>query len=222
MKRIVLLSWILLSVGCMFAEKHWQTHFSYNSVQQIAMDKDEVYALANGKMFSVNQKTERLTLFTNFSGLHGTEIVQLAYDDVSEQLLIFYSDGKLDILHNKKMKYVADLYNKQITSSKRCNNVTFKGNMAYLSMDFGILTFDIEEYKFVDTYYIAPEAQEVKVTDVMFCGDSIYAQTPEIVYVAHTEDNIVDFRYWKECRKLPQAFDTKKGKEYINKQGDIW
>ena len=222
MKRIVLLSWILLSVGCAFAENHWQTHFSYNSVQQIAMDKDEVYALANGKMFSVNQKTERLTLFTNFSGLHGTEIVQLAYDDVSEQLLIFYSDGKLDILHNKKMKYVADLYNKQITSSKRCNNVTFKGNMAYLSMDFGILTFNIEEYKFVDTYYIAPEAQEVKVTDVMFSGDSIYAQTPEIVYVAHTEDNIVDFRYWKECRKLPQAFDTKKGKEYINKQGDIW
>ena len=222
MKRIVLLSWILLSVGYTFAEKHWQTHFSYNSVQQIAMDKDEVYALANGKMFSVNQKTERLTLFTNFSGLHGTEIVQLAYDDMSEQLLIFYSDGKLDILHNKKVKYVADLYNKQITSSKRCNNVTFKGNMAYLSMDFGILTFDIEEYKFVDTYYIAPEAQEVKVTDVMFCGDSIYAQTPEVAYVAHMEDNIVDFRYWKECKKLPQGFDTKKGKEYVNQQGDVW
>ena len=222
MKRILLLSWILLSVGFVFAEKHWQTHFSYNSVQQIAMDQDEVYALANGKMFSVNQKTEHLTLFTNFSGLHGTEIVQLAYDDQSEQLLILYSDGKLDILHNKKVKYVADLYNKQITSSKKCNNVTFQGKMAYLSMDFGIITFDVEEYKFVDTYYIAPEAKEVKVTDVMFCGDSIYAQTPEVVYVAHAEDNIVDFRYWKECKKLPQAFDTKKGKEYVNKQGDVW
>lgn len=222
MKRIILLSWILLSAGCMFAEKHWRTHFSYNSVQQIAMDQEEVYALANGKMFSVNQETERLTLFTNFSGLHGTEIVQLAYDDIREQLLIFYSDGKLDILHNKKVKYVADLYNKQITSSKRCNNVTFQGKIAYLSMDFGIITFDVEEYEFVDTYYIAPEAQEVKVTDVMFYGDSIYAQTPKVTYVAHVKDNIVDFRYWKECKKLPQSFDAKKGKEYVNKHGDIW
>lgn len=209
-------------VGSIFAEKHWRTHFSYNSVQQIAIDQEEVYALANGKMFSVNQKTERLTLFTNFSGLHGTEIVQLAYDEMREQLLIFYSDGKLDILRDKKVQYVADLYNKQITSSKRCNNVTFQGKTAYLSMDFGIITFDVEAYEFVDTYYIAPEAQEVKVTDVMFCGDSIYAQTPKVTYVAHTEDNIVDFRCWKECKKLPQSFDSKKGKEYVNKQGDIW
>lgn len=222
MKRIILLSWILLSAGCVFAEKHWRTHFSYNSVQQIAMDQEEVYALANGKMFSVNQRTEQITLFTNFSGLHGTEIVQVAYDSDRNQLLIFYSDGKLDILRNKKMSYVTDLYNKQMTSSKRCNNITFRGDIAYLSMDFGILTFDLEKYEFVDTYYIAPEAQEVKVTDVMFCGDSIYAQTPKVTYVAHIEDNIVDFRYWKECKKLPQAFDTKKGKEYVNKQGDIW
>jgi hypothetical protein len=206
----------------LFAENHWRTHFSYNSVQQIAIDNNEVYALANGKMFSINQQTEQLTLFTNFSGLHGVEIVQIAYDKVREQLLILYADGKMDIMRNGKIHYIPDLYNKQITLSKRCNNITFQDKVAYLSMDFGILTFDLEDYKFVDTYYIAPAAKEIQVIDVMFNGDSIYAKTPNVVYAAHTNDNIVDFRYWHISQILPIPFDTKKGKEYISKKGDIW
>lgn len=223
MKRVVLIVWtLLLCGGNLFATKHWQTHFSYNSVQVIAMDQDEVYALANGKLFSINQQTEQLTLFTNFSGLHGTEIAYIAYDESREQLLILYSDGKIDIRRNKNMYYVSDLYSKQMTYSKRCNNITIQGDMAYLSMDFGILTFDLEAYEFVDTYYIGPEAQDVRVTDVMFVGDSIYAQTPNTIYSAHIDDNVVDFRVWNKCNKLPQAFDVKKGKEYVDKSGGIW
>lgn len=223
MKKILLICSLLLQYTCcLFAENHWRTHFSYNSVQQIAMDNNEVYALANGKMFSINQQTEQLTLFTNFSGLHGTEIVQIAYDNIREQLLILYADGKMDIMRNGKIHYIPDLYNKQITLSKRCNNITFQDKVAYLSMDFGILTFDLEDYKFVDTYYIAPEAKEIQVIDVMFNGDSIYAQTPNVVYAAHTKDDIVDFRYWHICQVLPTPFDIKKGQEYISPKGDIW
>ena len=132
MKRVVLIVWtLLLCGGNLFATKHWQTHFSYNSVQVIAMDQDEVYALANGKLFSINQQTEQLTLFTNFSGLHGTEIAYIAYDESREQLLILYSDGKIDIRRNKNMYYVSDLYSKQMTYSKRCNNITIQGDMAF-------------------------------------------------------------------------------------------
>ena len=223
MKKILLLCSLLLQYTCcLFAENHWRTHFSYNSVQQIAMDNNEVYALANGKLFSINQQTEQLTLFTNFSGLHGTDIVQIAYDNAHEQLLILYVDGKMDIMRNGRIHYIPDLYNKQITLSKRCNNITFQDKMAYLSMDFGILTFDLEEYEFVDTYYIAPAAKEVQVTDVMFYGDSIYAQTPKVIYAAHTEDDIVDFRYWHACQVPPTPFDTTKGQEYISRKGDVW
>ena len=223
MKKILIIS--ILTFHYLFAfssEKHWRTHFAYNSVQQIAMDKTEVYALANGKMFSINQQTEELTLFNNFSGLHGTEIAQIAYDDAREQLLILYVDGKMDILHNQYMQYVPDLYNKQMTSSKKCNNITIHNNIAYLSMDFGILTFDLNLYEFVDAYYIGPEAAEVVVTDVMLHGDSIYAKNVATIYAAHLQDNIVDFRYWHVCSKLPQPFDEKKGKEYTSDNGKIW
>ena len=154
------------------------------------MDQNELYALANGKLYSVNQTSEELTLYTNFSGLHGTEINQLAYDSVRNQMLILYTDGKMDIFRNNRMIYISDLYNKKMTSSKKCNNITIHKDMAYLSMDFGILSFDLNLYEFVDTYYIGPEASEVVVKDVMFYGDSIYAQTPSKNYVANVKDKV--------------------------------
>ena len=126
-------------------EHHWRTHFAYNSVQQIALDDNQVYALANGKLFSIDQTSEKITLYNNFSGFHGTDITQLIYDSIRNQLLLMYTDGKMDVWHpNQSMQYVPDLYNKQMTASKKCNNITIAENMAYLAMDFGILTFDLD------------------------------------------------------------------------------
>lgn len=211
-------------VACMvFAgEMKWQTHFAYNNVEQIALYGDEVYALANGKIFSINQMTEHVTLYNNQSGLHGMEIVQLMADTARNQMLIVYADGKIDVLCKGTMYYISDLYSKKMTSSKRCNNVTIAGDLAYLSMDFGILTFDLNRYEFPNTFYIGAEASDVRVLDVVLMGDSIHAKTAAGVYSACLADNIVDFRYWHLSKGTHVVFDTKKGKEYVNKLGDVW
>ena len=211
-------------VACMvFAgEMKWQTHFAYNNVEQIALYGDEVYALANGKIFSINQMTEHVTLYNNQSGLHGMEIVQLMADTARNQMLIVYADGKIDVLCKGTMHYISDLYSKKMTSSKRCNNVTIAGDLAYLSMDFGILTFDLNRYEFPNTFYIGAEASDVRVLDVVLMGDSIHAKTAAGVYSACLADNIVDFRYWHLSKGTHVVFDTKKGKEYVNKLGDVW
>jgi predicted phosphohydrolase len=94
--------------------------------------------------------------------------------------------------------------------------------MAYLAMDFGILTMDLEQYELVNTYYIGPEASEVIVNDIMISGDSIYAKVGDLVYAAHMEDNIVDYRYWTSRPASSIVFDTKKGKEYTTSNGDKW
>lgn len=226
--------YLILHIACLMSimawaqerneQKHWRTYFAYNSVQVIAMDaQEEVYAVANGKLFSIHPTSEKLTLYNNFSGMHGTDIAQIAYDQARKQMLIMYTDGKMDIWHdNKQMQYISDLYNKQMTASKKCNNITIAGNMAYLSMDFGILTFDLEQYELVDAFYIGAEASEVSVSDVMIQGDSIYAKTRDSVYVAHMQDNIVDYRYWTSRAAASVVFDSKKGREYTSSNGDIW
>lgn len=221
-KSFVVVFLSVLSTACFATGLKWQTHFSYNKVEQIALYEDEVYALANGKLFSINQETEQLTLYNNKSGVHGMEIVQLMTDTLHNQLLIMYMDGKMDILCGGVFHYVSDLYNKKMTSSKICNNITIVGELAYLSMDFGILTFDLNKYEFKNTYYIGPEASDVKVLDVILEGDSIYAKTAEGIYSAAIQDNIVDFRYWHITKDTMVVFDTQKTKEYQSEEGNVW
>lgn len=204
------------------AVSQWKTHFSYNDVEQIAVSKTHVYAMANGAMFSIDKQTEQLTTYNSQSGMHGTEIARLAYDEAREQLLIFYADGKLDILRDGRMRYVPDLYNKRMTASKYCNNVTISGNKAYLSMEFGVLLFDLERYEFRDAYYIGAQAAEVQVQDVMLYGDSIYAKTVAGNYCAALADKLVDYHYWHECSTLPAPFNADKGKQYIDSRFNTW
>ncbi len=222
MKKLILLCLCFISITTWATSEKWTTHFAYNSVQLIAVTETDVYALANGAMFSVNKLSEELTKYDNRYGLHGTTIAYIAYDEERSQLLILYEDGKMDIWCNGHITYISDLYNKRMTASKKCNNVTIHDNWAYLSMEFGILLFDLVRWEFKDTYYIGDEAAEIRVTDVMLHEDSIYAQTQNGVLVACTKDKLVDFRYWHQCEKLPVAFDAKKGKEYTDDKGDFW
>lgn len=222
MKKILLLCFCLTSIHTWAAKERWNTHFAYNSVQLIAVTETETYALANGAMFSVNKTSEQLTKYDNRFGLHGTTIAYLAYDEARSQLLILYEDGKLDIICNGRITYISDLYNKRMTASKKCNNVTIHDHWAYLSMEFGILLFDLVKWEFKDAYYIGEEAAEIRVTDVMLYGDSIYAQTPDGNYCANLNDKLVDFRFWHKCATLPKPFDTTKGKEYTDERGDFW
>ena len=222
MKKILLLCFCLASIHMWAAKEKWTTHFAYNSVQLIAVTETETYALANGAMFSVNKVTEQLTKYDNRFGLHGTTIAYLAYDEVRSQLLIMYEDGKLDIVCDGHITYISDLYNKRMTASKKCNNITIHDHWAYLSMEFGILKFDLIRWEFKDIYYIGEDAAEIRVTDVMLHEDSIYAQTPNGNYCANLTDKLVDFRFWHKCTTLPKAFDGKKGKEYTDERGDLW
>ena len=222
MKKIILLCLCFISITTWATSEKWTTHFAYNSVQLIAVTETDVYALANGAMFSVNKLSEELTKYDNRYGLHGTTVAYIAYDEERSQLLILYEDGKMDIWCNGHITYISDLYNKRMTASKKCNNVTIHDNWAYLSMEFGILLFDLVRWEFKDTYYIGDEAAEIRVTDVMLHEDSIYAQTQNGVLVACIKDKLVDFRYWHQCEKLPVAFDAKKGKEYTDDKGDFW
>jgi hypothetical protein len=202
-------------------DKHWSTHFAYNSVQQIALDDHSVYAVANGKLFSINQLSEKVTLYNNFYGMHGTDIAQIAYDSLRHQKLLIYTNGKIDLWTSQgQMRYVPDLYNKQMTESKMCNNITIHDSTAYLSMDFGILTFDLNKHEIVDTYYIGDEAKATRVLDVLVKDETLYAQTPDGILAANIHDNVVDYRYWHPVTGI--TFDTKKGREYVASNGDVW
>lgn len=200
----------------------WTTYFAYNNVTQIAMAQDDVFAISDGSLFSVNKLSEKITTYNRLSGLHGTGINCIHYDSIGKQLIIAYADGKIDILSSHGTKYLSELYDKDMTQRKTIYNVTIQGRTAYLSTHYGVQTMDLRENKLVDSYWLRPGGQETPIGDVRIIGDSIYAFGGNIdkngkvvidsLFSAALTDNLVDYTYWKREKYNGRITrDTEKG-----------
>lgn len=195
--------------------EQWTTYFAYNKVTQIAMAPDKVYALSDGSLFSVEKKTEKIRIYNRLSGLHSTGITCIHYDEADRQLIIAYGTGKIDILTDKGVKYISELYNKDMTQRKTIYNITIKDRTAYLSTHYGIQTMDLRENKLVDSYWLRPGGEETPVLDVVINKDSIYAFTEDSLFCASLDANLEDYVYWKrELRSGRISPDADKGIRY--------
>lgn len=209
--------WILslFLVPCCIQAEQWTTYFAYNNVIQIAMAPDRVYALSDGSLFSVDKQTEQIRIYNRQSGLHSTGISCIHYDEVGQQLIIAYETGKIDILSSKGVKYISELYDKDMTQRKTIYNVTIHGRMAYLSTHYGVQTMDLRENKLVDSYWLRPGGEETPVKDVVIQKDSIYAFTDDSMFCASMKANLVDYIFWKrEQRSGRVSPNADKGVHY--------
>ena len=84
MRKQRVISIFIVSLLCCVAVKaaQWTTYFAYNNVTQIAMATNEVYAISDGSLFSVNKITEKITKYDRQSGLHSTGINCIHYDTI--------------------------------------------------------------------------------------------------------------------------------------------
>ena len=210
----------LIAIGCLLSvlplhAGKWTTHFAYNNVTQIAMAEDRVYAISDGSLYSVEKQSEQIKVYNNQSGLHGTGITCIYYDEVGKQLIIGYGTGKIDIMKNNNTQYISELYTKDMTQSKTIHNITISGRTAYLATAFGIQTMDLRENKLVDSYWLRPGGEETDVLDVVVTNDSIYAFTEDSLFSAGRHDNLVDYTFWKrEARSSRIEPDSGKGVHY--------
>ncbi len=206
---------ILLCSAMTVSAQQWITHFAYNNVTQIAMTDDLVYAISDGSLFSVNKQTEQIKTYNRESGLHSSGINCIHYDRVSDQLFIAYKTGKIDLLSKHGVKYIGELYDKDMTQEKTIYNVTIHKRTAYLSTAYGIQTFDLSTNRLVDSYWLRPNGQETHVQDVLIANDSIYAFTTDSLFVSALHSNLVDYTVWeRELRSGRISPDADKGIHY--------
>ena len=192
MKRLTYIL-LLLALTLHVSAASWTTHFAYNSVDNIAAGGGEVFGVSSGSLFSVDAQTEKITTFSQGSG-----ITCIQWIEPIQSLMIMYGNGKMDLLRDGQFQPVLDLYNKYTTLSKYCHSVTVRDSLAYLAMDYGVQTFNFHKREFVDTYFIGAGGKEVPVYSIALTGHTIYAAADSVLYAASMDDNIVDYSYWSE------------------------
>ncbi|MDO9152975.1 MAG: T9SS type A sorting domain-containing protein [Paludibacter sp.] len=215
MKKIITLIAIISTfypayVNAQVAMGKWRTHFAYNNVEQIAQSENKIFAVSENSLFSIDKADYGMEFYSKVSGLNDANISRIEYDKINKQLLIIYTNGNIDLLSSGGVINVIDLYIKQMSTSKTINDIMFYNKRAYLSSNFGILVLNMEKKEFADTYFIGPNATEVKVLKTVVHNQKIYAATATAIYTASvTEPNLVNYEYWKTLSGLPGSGEIK-------------
>ena len=216
MKKIIFITVFLLfsftvSIWSQLAMGKWSTHFAYNSVSQIAQSDNKIYAISDGALFSVDKLDGNMEFYSKLSGLNDATVSRIEYDTIDKLLLIIYNDGNIDILSSGGVTNLPDFYNKQMSSSKTVNQIQFYANKAYLSCNFGIIVLNMQKKEVTDTYYIGPNASEVKVLNTTINNGSIYALTTSTIFQASiTDPQLVNYAVWSTTTSLPGSGDFQK------------
>ena len=179
----------------------WTLHFAYQDITQVAITPKQVYGLSEGALFSVTLDDEEIHYFNRLSGLSDANIASITYDPVSEQLLILYVNGNIDLLAEEGDVWnIPDLRIKQLSgTSKVANSVTVYNHFAYLAMPFGIMQVNMRRHEIGDTYYVGPEGADININRIAFRHDSIFAAADSRLYMASLADNLVDYHVWKDA-----------------------
>lgn len=211
MKKLIIALFLLLTNVPIFAQVamgQWRTHLSYSSTSMVENTSNKVYGVSNGALFSVSKDNNEIETYSKVNGLNDKNVSLIRYSETAGNLIIFYSDGNIDILSDVgTITNIPDIKNKTLSVDKKTVSVMFTDDgYAFLSSEIGIVKMNLSKKEISDTYIIGDKSSYLSVLSTAILGDSIYALTQQGVYVALKSDPLlVDYNNWHFRDNLPMS-----------------
>lgn len=208
MKRnliLIILLLSLISVGySQNAMGKWRTHLAYKTPNQIEQSNNKVFVVSDGTLYAIDKRDGGMEFYSKLSGLTGSVVTMVKYDQKHEVLLVFYQDGNIDFISANGVKNLSDFFNKQISGSKVVNDILFHNDKAYVATSFGILVLNMTKLEIEETYYIGSNASNVFVNNLSIHKDKIYAVTSDMIFSASINNKqLINYENWKSLISLP-------------------
>ena len=203
MKNFVLIFLILPSIVLSqdFSDR-WKSYFSYYNITDLDESDNKVYAAAENAYFIYDIPTQTIQTVTSIEGLSGNKISKIYHSKNHGLTCIGFEDGLIQIVmdNNQHIFSVVDIRDKISISpnNKRINNFfEFEGKL-YISTDFGIAEYSLQNLEFEDSFFIGENGSQIKINQITILEGKIYAASPEGIKSADiTEPNLIDFEVWQ-------------------------
>ena len=197
-----LLGALTLSNGQSTTTGSWEAYFSYNSIKDIEIGSDIIYAASENAIFTYDPYTNSIETITTIEGLSGDYITTIKYSENYNLLMIGYETGLIEVydLNTNTVLKVVDILN-QITippNNRRINDFYEFDNLVYISTNYGISIYDMQSLEFGDTYYIGFNGTQTRVHQITLNNNEIYAATSDGLKKANLNNpNLIDFQFWQ-------------------------
>jgi len=176
----------------------WRLHLSYNNVRLVEVTPSKIFAATESGILVFHRQDQSLATINKLNGLSSSGITSLGYHAQSDQLLVGYEEGDLDIIQSNDIRNFSRLRNADVTTSKKINHISTHGNLAYLSTAYGVVVFDLQQLEIKETWRdIGQDGSGVPVYQSAFLNDSIYLATDQGVLAGFIGDNLLDFNSWE-------------------------
>ncbi|MDD4115250.1 MAG: two-component regulator propeller domain-containing protein [Massilibacteroides sp.] len=174
---------------------NFNTYLAYYTSDKIAEANDLVYAVVNESLLSYNKIDNSVSFYSPQTGLSDNAITNIAYNPNVNVLLVFYKNGNIDLLDKNNNVYnISHFMNNSNFNIKDLNMIDIYGDIAYLSMQFGVIALDMNKKEIKDTYRIINDT----VYSVSILNNMIYTATADGLYKASMNDNLMDISSWKK------------------------
>ena len=203
MKNSLLRFLLLLLMQMTFAQNNlsWQGYFSYTEIKDLSTSSNAIFAASENALFSKNTTTNTIKTTNTVDGLSGQTISALYYSSAFNKSIVGYENGLLIVINEEDgtMLNVVDIINKQLPAGmKRVNHFMEYQGIVYVSCDFGIVQFNLQNMLFGDTYFIGDNGTEIVVSQTTLFNGYIYAATNNGIRRALiTNKNLNDFKQWE-------------------------
>lgn len=179
----------------------WKGYFSYNSIVDISADASKIYAASSNAVFTYEDDTSTIEKFSTIEGLEGELISTNYYSENFQVHVIGYENGLIEILQeNGDVLTEVDIVDKETIppNQKRINHIMEYNGLAYISTDFGIVEYDLQNLEFGDTFFIGNGGAQIKINQTTVHNGFMYAATQNnAVKRAPADDpNLIDFSVW--------------------------
>jgi hypothetical protein len=205
MKLILSLIVIVFSTHLLNAQvgvDQWRMHISPFDAIDVAQGNNAVYAILSRGLLEYDLDAGEKTVWTAANYLSDVSPSAIAFDEGSQNLLIGYETGNLDLIKNEQVFNLPAIVQSSVNGIKTINKIVcYEGN-AYLCTGVGIVVVNLTKREVRDTYNTSSTNE--LILDLAVYQDSLFALTADGVRVgALSNPFLADPSQWKTVETLP-------------------
>lgn len=160
------------------SSKKWKDLFSYNNVFAISHVDTKLIAATENGIFYYDTANGEITKLSKANGLHEVKISAFDFNPETKIGLIGYNTGALDIITPEGITYVVDIPVAQgFNGDKKINHISISGNLAVISVNYGVSIFDLEKKEFGASTFFTTGSSYQPSNEATIKGNTIYSAT---------------------------------------------
>lgn len=204
MKQLIFLSLLFINVVSYSQDftDQWTGYFSYLDIKGLSSGNNRIYAAAQNAVFEYDITSQNTLTTDAVNGLEGSDISALYYSEDYALTIIGYENGLLQIVmdNNGQVFTIVDILNKQTIAPdvKRINHFYEFEDRVFISTEFGIAEYNLENLEFGDSFFIGNNGEQIEISQTTVVNNTIYASTigGGIRFASVNDPNLVDFEVW--------------------------